>query len=123
MYTSASLPPSAHARAAGRIFSERRVILSPVPPVRTCAVSLRDLQGIKHTTEIQASTLFEAAAAALATFRREAWAAEALTPNAILRVEVQLPSVVHDVPLKAVERWAAGPSVSPKEEVVKRRLR
>ena len=84
---------------------------------------LRDLSGVSHSVEVTASTSFEAAAAAVAAFHREGRAAQALTPNAILRVEVQLPAIIHDVPLKAVERWANGPSVSPKEEVVKRKVR
>ena len=46
---------------------------------------------------------------------------EALTPNSVLRVEVQGPSTVHDVPLKAVERWLRSPSASPKEMIAKRR--
>ena len=76
-----------------------------------------------HSVTVSASTLFEAAAQAIEAFRRESWAAHALTPNAVLRIEVQLPSVIHDVPLKAVERWRHGPSVSPKEYSAKRRLR
>jgi hypothetical protein len=55
----------------------------------------------------------------VAQLRDEGWS-DALTPNATLRVEVQLPPIVHDVPLKALERWAAGPNVSPKEAVLKK---
>lgn len=75
-----------------------------------------------HHVDVQASTLFEAAAAALAAFRHQGWAVGALTPNATLRVEVQLPPIVHDVPLKSIERWLRTPSVSPKEEMAKRRV-
>jgi hypothetical protein len=35
-------------------------------------------------------------------FPQQGWAADALTPNAILHVAVQLPPVIHDVPLKEV---------------------
>jgi hypothetical protein len=66
-------------------------------------------------------TLFEAAAAAVAAFRQEPWAADALTPSAVLRVEVQPPPVVHEVPLKAVDRWLKAPSTSPQESAAKRR--
>ena len=84
---------------------------------------VKDLDGIEHAVEVSATTLFEAAASAIAAFREHAWAAQALTPNAILSVEVRRPPIVHRVPLGAVERWAAGPSVSPNEVLVKRRLR
>jgi hypothetical protein len=67
-----------------------------VSAVRNCRVSLRDLQGTTHSIEVRATTLFEAAAAAVAVFRQEGWGAEALTPNAMIRVEVLLPPVVHN---------------------------
>jgi hypothetical protein len=90
--------------------------------VRACRVSVTDLQGVTHSTEVQASSLFEAAAGAIAAFKLEGWAAEALKPNTILRVEIRLPSVIHDVPLRAVEQWLQSTSASPKEEIVKRRF-
>jgi len=69
---------------------------------RLCLVSVRDLDGITHSVTVNGATLFEAAAAAIAIFRQEPWAAAALTRNAVLRIEVPLPPVVHDVPLKSV---------------------
>jgi hypothetical protein len=86
-------------------------------------VTVRDIGGTAHHVDVQASSLFEAAAAAVAAFRQQGWAADALTPNATLRVEVQLPPIVHDVPLKALKRWVRTPSVSPKEEMAKRTLK
>jgi methionine salvage enolase-phosphatase E1 len=91
--------------------------------LRACRVSVTDLEGTTHSVSVKASTLFEAAAEAIGTFRREQWAAHALTENAVLRHEVQAPAVIHDVPLKAVERWRNGPSASPREYSAKRRLR
>ena len=57
----------------------------------------------------------------MSIFREQGWAAEALKPNTVLRVEVQPPATVHDVPLKAVEQWLRSPSTSPKEQMLKRR--
>ena len=91
--------------------------------LRCCRVSVTDLEGTTHSVSVKASTLFEAAAEAISTFRQEQWAVRALTENAILRIEVQVPPVIHDVPLKAVERWRNGPSASPKEYSAKKRLR
>jgi hypothetical protein len=86
---------------------------------RNCAVSVRDIEGVTHTVQVQGSSLFEAAARAVAAFREQEWAAEALGPAAVLRVEVHAPSVVHEVPLKAVERCLRSPSASPKEMTTK----
>ena len=63
--------------------------------VRSCRVSIRSVDGLTHSVDVSGATLFEAAATAVAIFRQHAWAADALTANAILRVEVRLPSVVH----------------------------
>jgi hypothetical protein len=79
------------------------------------------LDGVAHSVEVQAATLFEAAATALSIFRQHGWVDGALTPQAILRVEVQPPTTVHEVPLKAVEQWMRSPSSSPKEFAAKRR--
>lgn len=97
----------------------RIVLAADTSPRAPSGVLIQALQSV----DVQADSLFEAVAAAIVVFRQEAWAAQALTPTAVLRVEVQLPPVIHEVPLKAVERWAAGPSVSPKEELAKRRVR
>jgi hypothetical protein len=90
-----------------------------MPLPRNCTVSVRDIEGVAHTVRVQGSSLFEAAAHAVAAFREQDWGAEALTPAAVLRVEVHAPSVVHEVPLKAVERWLRSPSPSPKEMTTK----
>lgn len=90
-----------------------------MPPVRSCCVTTRDSSGVVHQVQIQASSLFEAAAAALTAFRQESWCEDGLPPNATLRVEVQLPAVVHEVPLRALERWMRSPSPSPKEATLK----
>lgn len=99
------------------------VLSSPVPPLRTCRVTIKDVEGVAHHVEVQASSLFEAGAAAVAAFRQQGWATEALTPNATLHIEVQLPPIAHDVPMKAIEQWLRTPSVSPKEEMGKRAFR
>jgi hypothetical protein len=91
-----------------------------VAAVRTCIVSLCDVEKVTHSVEVQAETLFEAAAAALAVFRGQPWAATAITPAAVLRVEVRTPPVVHTVPMAALERWRRSPSPSPKELLAKR---
>jgi hypothetical protein len=93
-----------------------------VPVTRSCRVTIRDIEGVSHQVEVTGTTLFEAAAAALAAFREQGWGVDALTPNAVLRVEVQTPAVIHDVPLKAVARWLQSPTNSPRQALVKRQL-
>ena len=73
-------------------------------PALRCLVSVTDSDGVRHSVTVSAGSLFEAAAAGVAAFRREGWAATALTSNATVRVKVQPPPVVHDVPLETIER-------------------
>lgn len=96
------------------------LVLPSRMPRRTCLVSITDLDGVCHSVEVPAGSVFEAAADALEIFRAEAWAASALTATARVRVEVQMPAVVHEVPLQAVERWKRSPTTSPKDYMVKR---
>lgn len=86
---------------------------------RRCTISVRDPEGLTHTVQVQASSLYEAAARGVAAFREQGWAAGALTATAVLRVEVHAPAIVHEVPLKAVERWLRSPNASPREMTAK----
>jgi hypothetical protein len=84
-------------------------------------VSATGTDGVTHSVEVHGATLFQAAASALAAFRAESWAADALTPSTTLRVEVHTPATVHDVPIKVVDRWLESSSASPQEFASKRR--
>ena len=80
-----------------------------------------DADGVTHIVEVHGSTVFEIAAAALAQFRREGWV-DTLAPTAVIQVEVHT-ATTHNVPLSALQRWVDSPSVSPKQELLKRPLR
>lgn len=86
---------------------------------RQCRVSFTDSDGISHSVDVTAISLFEAAATALGLFRNQDWAAAAITPGVVLRIEVRVPPVVHEVPLKAVEAWMRSPTTSPKDFLAK----
>lgn len=74
---------------------------------------MKAADGITHTATVQAATLYEAAAAGLAAFRTEAWAVDALTPNAMLNIEVLTPPVLHAVPLNPDFRFDYGTFAHP----------
>jgi hypothetical protein len=90
--------------------------------VRRCRVSVTDMDGVTHAVEVQGTSAYDVAATALAQFRHEGWV-DTLGPATVLRVEVHLSQIVHNIPLTALQRWANGPSVSPKQELLKRPLR
>jgi hypothetical protein len=65
-----------------------------------------------------ASTLYEAAAQALAIFKHSEWA-DVTGPNTELRVSVKNPETTHTVTPAQIRRWCDGVAVSP-DEVLKR---
>jgi len=44
-----------------------------VPELRTCSVSYKDMEGVTHTVEITASSLYEAAVLEMKAFEQSRW--------------------------------------------------
>lgn len=89
--------------------------------IRTCAVSFLDPSGIRHSTEVTAETLYEAAVLGIRAISQE-WGIEPaqLTP---IEIEVRAPATLHSVTLRHIRQWLDGASRSPKERVLRDRLR
>ena len=68
-----------------------------LPTARSCSVSFTDSEGITHAVEITASTLYEAAALALAEFRRCGFAEPTFGPATKLTVRVRQHEMSHVV--------------------------
>ena len=84
-----------------------------------CTVSYVDTEGIKHSVEIEADTLYEAAVLAVKTFKQHH-----CEPGEISKLDVEIrSSVTHTVTLKKVRQWLNGGAKTPKEAVMKERLR
>jgi hypothetical protein len=84
-----------------------------------CIVSYLGGDGVRHTVEVQAESLFQAVVLALKTFR-EHNCAPSDTQN--LLVEIRS-SVTHTVTLARVRQWVNGGARSPKEAVIKQQLK
>jgi hypothetical protein len=95
-------------------------ILPSVGARKACTVSFRDSDGVQHSVEVGAETLYEAAVLALKSFRDHECAPGRA---AHLAVEVKSPSVTHTVVAHRIEEWLNGGARSPKEAIEKRRLR
>lgn len=84
-----------------------------------CIVSYLDVSGIRHTVELEASSLYEAAALALRTFREHN-----CEPGVMGKLEVEIrSSVTHTLTVGRLQDWLNGGAKSPKEAVMKERLR
>ena len=91
-------------------------------PLRSCSVSFKDVNGIKHAADVQAESLYEAAVLAVRRFREDPWL-ERVGPTTLLQVEVREQGATHSLTLQQVERWLASPSPAPSESVKKNKLK
>jgi 3-polyprenyl-4-hydroxybenzoate decarboxylase len=91
--------------------------------VRTCRVTCRDAQGVEHTVQVTAQSLFEAVAQALRVFREHDWSAEPNSGSASVVVTIKPAEVEHRVRIKDFQIWLESAPRSPAEMALKRRLR
>ena len=85
----------------------------------SCVVSYLDTEGLRHTVEVEAESLYEAAVLAIRTFRQHD-----CEPGQASSLEVEVrSSVVHTITPKKIRDWLNGGARSPKEAVMKERLR
>jgi hypothetical protein len=90
--------------------------------VRRCKVSVADIEGVAHSTEVTAGSLYEAVAAALASLRKDDWVGEIGRGLTTVKVEVQQPPVTHEVRMKDFQAWLERKSGSPAETVLRDKL-
>ena len=84
-----------------------------------CIVSFVDLDGVRHSVEVQADGLYEAAVLGLVTFKKHD-----SEPGVMAQLEVEVrSSITHTVTVGNVQQWLKRGVRSPKEAVLKERLR
>ena len=89
---------------------------------RACVVSFAGERGVRHSVEVTAETLYEAAAMALAAFRQSEFA-DAIGPNTELCVAVKNPETMHRLTPDHIRRWCDGVAVSPDELLKRHRVK
>lgn len=89
---------------------------------KTCRVSFTDLSGIRHSVEIQADSLYEAAVVGLKALKKAEWI-DAVGPATRLEIEVLEPAAVHILLVAQLMRWLDGGAKNPAEAVTKKRLK
>ena len=82
-------------------------------------MSFVDLDGIRHSVEVDADGLYEASVLALCAFRKHE-----LEPAGLTQLEVEVhSSVKHTLTVKKVREWLQRGVRTPKEALLKQRLR
>jgi hypothetical protein len=91
--------------------------------LRTCRVTCRDIEGVVHTVEVSADSLYEGVARGLAALRDADWAGDIGDGPTALMVVVKQPEVEHKVRMRDFEAWLESNGRSPAEMALKSRLR
>jgi hypothetical protein len=91
--------------------------------VRACRVTITDLEGISHSVEVTASTLYEAVALGLVAMRGHEWVAGVPSGVAPVRVSVTSIPVEHCVKIADFTRWVERKGGSPREVTDRDRVR
>ena len=90
--------------------------------LKACAVSFTDVRGIKHTADVEAESLYEAAVQGIRRLNQDPWI-ERIGPGTKLEIEVREPAVKHALSVEQVERWLAGSTKNPTEATKKAKLK
>ena len=92
-------------------------------PSRSCFVSFTDSEGIEHSVQVPAESLYEAAIEAMAAFRRSVLAEMPLGSATRLTIRVKAPEEEHTVSIGKVLAWLDAVATSPSEKLKKNRLK
>jgi hypothetical protein len=85
----------------------------------SCIVSYLDSSGVRHSVEVEADGLYEAAVLGVKALREND-----CEPGEVRPIEVEVrKSVTHTLTLRRVHDYLNGASKSPKEKVSKERLK
>ena len=86
-------------------------------------VRVIDLGGIHHSVEVEADSLFEAAARGIAALKRADWMETPFVAALRVEVDIAAPIVTHRLTLGQIYRWLDGTTKSPSELTRKKKLR
>ena len=90
--------------------------------LRTCKVSVTDIQDVEHSVEVTAATLYEAVATALAALQQDTWVGEIGRGLTTVTVVVQEPPVRHEVKMKDFLSWLGRQGGSPAEIILREKV-
>jgi hypothetical protein len=85
-------------------------------------VSFKAATGVFHGVEVEADSLYEAAALGLARLKKDGWI-EGLGPATRLEITVREPATHHAITVDRLNRWINGTTSSPEETLKKARVR
>jgi hypothetical protein len=91
--------------------------------VRSCRVTISDMDGVSHTVEVTAATLYEAVALGLKHLRGNEWVAGIGRPLDTVTVSVKSVPTEHTVRFAEFTKWLEQRGTTPAEMTRKRKVR
>ncbi len=92
-------------------------------PVRSCRVSIKDMDGVQHTVEVTAETLYEAVALGLVAVRGNDWVMGIAQGMNIVEVSVVDVPIKHSVKLQDFNAWLERTAGAPREISKRQRIK
>jgi hypothetical protein len=91
--------------------------------VRACKVTIRDMDGVSHTVDVTAETLYEAVALGMAAIRTDEWVTGIAQGLNAVKVRVTNVPVEHEVILSDFTKWLDKTNGSPREMSDRKRIK
>jgi hypothetical protein len=92
-------------------------------PNRCCKVTVTDMDGIEHTAQVSASSLFEAVALGLRAIKKSSWAGEIPEGLTVVTVHIIDDPIEHTVQMKVFRSWIARQGGSPADRSARAKVR
>lgn len=90
---------------------------------RSCRVSIKDMDGVKHTVEVTAETLYEAVALGLVAVRGNDWVMGIAQGLNTIQVSVVDIPIEHSVKIQDFNAWLERTTGAPKETSTRSRIK
>jgi hypothetical protein len=89
---------------------------------RACTVSFTGVSGVRHSIDLEAESVYEAAIRGVHLLKKDGWV-DNLGPGTELDVEVREPATSHRVTVQQLRRWCDGVTANPGETLRKAQLK
>jgi hypothetical protein len=90
--------------------------------LRACTVSVVGLARVRHSVDVTAESLYEAAVLGVKLLAQDHWVGT-IAPGTQVEVQVRPPAMLHVVTVAELRRWVDAVGLSPDETLRKRKLR
>jgi hypothetical protein len=90
--------------------------------LRACTVSFTGPSGVRHSVDVAAESVYEAAALGVSALKKDGWV-DVVAPGSEIEIRVREPAICHRITTQQILRWCDGVAVSPDETLRKRRLK